>query len=63
MVSENQNETGNPLDDTMQRPRASFIDRAVYDDLTEKLSVPHSGDVITPERLLARARVVARKHS
>lgn len=59
-VSENTPESTNPFSEIWQRPRATFIDYTEYDDIQETLNIPYSEQVISPERLLARARRVLR---
>lgn len=60
-VAENTPESINPFSEIWQRPRATFIDHTEYDDIQETLHIPYSEQVVTPERLLARARRVLRK--
>lgn len=62
-VSENTPESVNPFSDILQRPRATFIEHTEYDDITETLTIPNGQQVISPERLLARARRILRRKS
>lgn len=61
MISENMLESGIPFGDVTQRAHASYVERTTYDDIAEQLNVPHSGQLPTAERLLARARRLARR--
>lgn len=55
VVSENVNESLDLLTDTYQRERTSYLDRTVYNDIDETVSLPPSNTLATAERMLARA--------
>lgn len=56
IVSENLNESLDPLTDVYQRERTSFLDHTVYDDIKETVSLPPSNDLASVERMMARAK-------
>lgn len=61
-VSENLNEALDPLTDIYQRERTSFVDRTIYDDVAEKLSLPTPGVLTSVDRILARSRRLASRY-
>ncbi len=63
ILPETMNESLDPVVDILTRPHASFVNTTHYDDISGKLSIPPAEQVVSPERLFARARRNYRRYA
>lgn len=56
ILAERQNESLDPISDIQIRKRTSLVEKTTYNDITDTLSMPPPRSLVTPERVLARAR-------